>query len=63
MRETAILGVLGITTLGFYIDLAFEDMRFDRAMFYIVITALLCIGIDTLSRYIRQKLNVKPSLG
>lgn len=63
MRETAILGVLGITTLGFYIDSAFEDMRFDRAMFYIVITALLCIGIDTLSRYIRQKLNVKPSLG
>ncbi|MDX1300845.1 ABC transporter permease [Photobacterium sp.] len=59
MRETAILGVLGVTTLGFYIDSAFEDMRFDRAISYIVISALLCIGIDTLSRHIRQQLNIR----
>jgi len=63
MRETAILGILGVTTLGFYIDSAFEDMRYDRAMFYIVITALLCIGVDLMSRFLRKKLNVKPSLG
>ncbi|EAS42786.1 ABC transporter permease [Photobacterium profundum] len=61
MRETAILGILGVTTLGFYIDSAFEEMRFDRAMFYIVITALLCIGIDSFSRHIRKKLNVKAA--
>ncbi|MGF1886708.1 ABC transporter permease [Photobacterium profundum] len=61
MRETAILGVLGVTTLGFYIDSAFEEMRFDRAIFYIVITALLCIGIDSFSRHIRKKLNVKAA--
>lgn len=53
VRETAILGILGITTLGFYIDSAFEDIRYDRAAFLIVITALLNIGIDSLARRIR----------
>ncbi|WP_166260179.1 PhnE/PtxC family ABC transporter permease [Marinobacter salicampi] len=56
MRETAILGILGIATLGFYIDSAIQEIRFDRAMVLILITALLNIGIDALSRYIRRKL-------
>ncbi len=33
LRETAILGILGISTLGFYIDSAFEEFRFDRALY------------------------------
>ncbi|MBS3803265.1 MAG: ABC transporter permease [Oleiphilaceae bacterium] len=56
MRETAILGILGIATLGFYIDSAIQDIRFDRAMILILITAMLNIGIDALSRFIRRKL-------
>src|SRR5690554_7542320 len=32
MRETAILGILGIYTLGFYVDSAIQNIRFDRAM-------------------------------
>jgi phosphonate transport system permease protein len=56
MRETAILGILGIYTLGFYVDSAIQNIRFDRAMVLILITALLNIGIDTLGRYIRRKL-------
>ena len=32
LRETAILGVLGIPTLGFYIDLAFSENALDRAI-------------------------------
>lgn len=61
MRETAILGILGIATLGFYIDSAFADLRFDRAMFLIIVTAILNIGIDTLSRYIRGRLRLRTT--
>lgn len=53
IRESAILGVLGITTLGFYIDSAFEDIRYDRAVFLIMISALLNIAVDSLSRKLR----------
>jgi len=59
MRETAILGILGITTLGFYVEGAIQEIRFDRAMVLIVITALLNIGVDALSRRIRAYLRLK----
>lgn len=55
IRESAILGILGITTLGFYIDSAFEDIRYDRAIFLIIISALLNIVVDSLSRKLRRK--------
>ena len=55
LRETAIMGLLGVATLGFYIDSALQDLRFDRAMVLILITALLNIGVDMLSRYLRRK--------
>ena len=58
-RETAILGMLGIYTLGFYVDSAFEEIRYDRAMVLIAVTALLNIGIDSLSRHIRRYLRLK----
>jgi phosphonate transport system permease protein len=62
MRETAILGILGIATLGFYVDSAFADLRFDRAMFLIGITALLNIGVDAISRSVRVRLRLQTSL-
>jgi phosphonate transport system permease protein len=58
MRETAILGVLGIATLGFYIDSAIADIRIDRMMVLILVTAMLNIGIDSLSRLIRNRLRL-----
>lgn len=58
MRETAILGVLGIATLGFYIDSAIADIRLDRAMLLIAVTAVLNLGIDSLSRRIRSRLRL-----
>jgi len=63
LRETAILGILGIATIGFYIDSAISDIRFDRAMVLIAITALLNVGVDVLSRLIRSKLRLKTALG
>ena len=62
MRETAILGILGIATLGFYVDSALADIRLDRAIFLIVITAFLNVGIDSLSRYIRQRLRLSRTV-
>jgi phosphonate transport system permease protein len=62
LRETAILGILGIATLGFYVDSAFADLRFDRAMFLILITALLNICVDAASRAIRSRLRLQTSL-
>lgn len=58
MRETAILGVLGIATLGFFIDSAIADIRLDRVMLLILVTALLNLGIDSLSRRIRSRLRL-----
>ncbi|WP_051215968.1 PhnE/PtxC family ABC transporter permease [Ferrimonas futtsuensis] len=55
-RETAILGVLGITTLGFYIDSAFEEFRFDRAMVLIGAAALLNVAVDATARALRARL-------
>ena len=62
MRETAILGILGIMTLGFFIDSALADIRLDRALFLISITAFLNIGIDTLSRRIRRHLRLSQQV-
>ena len=53
MRETAVFGMLGVATLGFYIDNAFSELRLDRAMLLIAVTAALNIGIDYLSRRVR----------
>ncbi|MFO7786380.1 MAG: ABC transporter permease [Halospina sp.] len=59
MRETAILGILGITTLGFYVEGAIQEIRFDQAMVLILITALLNLGVDALSRRIRAWLRLR----
>lgn len=61
MRETAILGILGITTLGFYVDSAIQELRFDRALVLILITALLNIFVDSLARTIRRQLRLRTT--
>jgi len=57
IRETAILGILGVHTLGFYVDSAFEDLRFDRAFLLIFLTAMLNILVDSMSRILRKRLH------
>jgi len=61
MRESAILGILGIHTLGFFIDSAFEELRFDRAVLLILITALLNMSLDQLARGLRQRLQLNAN--
>ena len=62
IRETAILGILGVATLGFYIDSAIQEIRFDRAMVLILITALLNIVVDSLSRYVRSRIRLSQAI-
>jgi phosphonate transport system permease protein len=62
MRETAILGMLGIATLGFHIDSAFADLRFDRALLLIAVTACLNLCVDAASRAIRARLRLQTGL-
>ncbi len=61
MRETAILGILGITTLGFYVDSAMEAIRYDVAALLILVTAVLNIGVDAIARYLRRRLRLRTS--
>jgi len=58
MRETAILGILGVRTLGFYIDSAISELRLDRAVLLIFLTGLLNLVIDAFSRALRSRLRL-----
>jgi phosphonate transport system permease protein len=59
MRETAILGMLGIATLGFFVDSAFAEIRYDRAVVLIAVVAALNVGVDAVSRRIREGLRLE----
>ncbi|MDF1630655.1 MAG: ABC transporter permease [Alcanivoracaceae bacterium] len=62
MRETAILGILGITTLGFYIDSAFSELRIDRAVVLIAAGVALNLLVDRISRSLRSHLRLRNAL-
>jgi phosphonate transport system permease protein len=62
MRESAILGILGIYTLGFYIDSAISDDQIDKAILLILMTALLNMGIDSVSQQVRRRLKISTQL-
>jgi phosphonate transport system permease protein len=58
LRESAIFGILGIATLGYYIDAAISEFRLDVAMVLIIATALLSMAVDALSRGLRRRLRI-----
>jgi phosphonate transport system permease protein len=58
LRESAILGMLGVATLGFYIDAAISELRLDVAVVLIAATALMTMAIDALSRALRRSLRI-----
>jgi len=59
MRESAVLGILGIPTLGFFIDSAIAADAIDKVIFLIGVTALLNVGIDSISQLVRRRLRVR----
>ncbi|WP_101760440.1 ABC transporter permease [Oceanicoccus sp. KOV_DT_Chl] len=62
LRESAILGILGIHTLGFFIDSAFERFALDVALLLIIVSALLNICVDQGSRLLRHRLHLPDNL-
>lgn len=62
MRESAILGMLGVATLGFYIDSAIADIRLDKVVILLFFTALLNITIDLISKKVRDYLKTDASI-
>jgi phosphonate transport system permease protein len=59
LRESAIFGILGIKTLGYYVDAAISEIRLDVAVVLIVATALLSMIVDALSRALRRRLRIE----
>jgi len=58
MRESAIFGILGIRTLGYYVDAAVSELRLDTAVVLLIGVAALTIAVDALSRGLRRRLNI-----
>lgn len=58
LREGAILGILGVATLGYYVDAAIAELRLDVAVVLIAASALLGIAVDALSRGLRRRLRI-----
>ncbi len=58
VRESAIFGILGVKTLGYYVDASISELRFDRTVVFIFAMILLTVAIDWLSRTLRASLRV-----
>jgi phosphonate transport system permease protein len=62
LRDSAIMGLLGIGTLGFYIQSNVQTLRMDRVVALLVVSCLLTLLIDTVSRRLRRAMRDGPPL-
>jgi phosphonate transport system permease protein len=58
LRESAIFGILGVATLGFYVDAAISELKLDVAAALILAFALLSMLVDAFSRRLRKGLRI-----
>ena len=58
LRESAIFGMLGVATMGWYFDAAISELKLDVAVVLILAMAALSIGVDWLSRNLRARLRI-----
>jgi phosphonate transport system permease protein len=58
LRESAIFGILGVATLGFYIDGAISELKMDVVVVLILATASLSMAVDAFSRRLRNTLRI-----
>ena len=56
LRETAVMGLLGVATLGFFVQSAVAELRLDRALVLLLAAGALTAGVDALSRALRKRL-------
>lgn len=62
IRESALLGILGIYTIGFYIDSAISDDRMDKTIILIIHMIILNSIVNFLSGFIRKKIRQEDKL-
>lgn len=58
VRESAIFGILGVKTLGFYVDGAISELKLDAAVALILVNVILTMTIDAVSRRLRTSLRI-----
>jgi phosphonate transport system permease protein len=58
LRESAIFGILGVRTLGYYVDAAISELKLDTAGFLLLAVAALSMSVDALSRGLRRSLRI-----
>jgi len=58
LRESAIFGILGVATLGFYVDAAICELKLDVAAVLILAFAALSMLVDVFSRRLRRGLRI-----
>jgi phosphonate transport system permease protein len=58
LRESAIFGLLGVATLGYYVDAAISELRLDVAVVLILGVAALSMTVDAFSRALRRRLRI-----
>ena len=58
LRESAIFGILGVMTLGYYIDAAISEIRLDVAVVLLIVTSALSMTVDAFSRALRRRLRI-----
>ena len=56
MRESAILGILGIGSIGYFINFAISEDKLDKALFLILCSGLLNMITDSVCGVIRGRL-------
>lgn len=62
LRESAIMGLLGIATLGFYIQTGVQELRLDRVIALLLVSILLTFAIDQVSRVLRRRMHLGGDL-
>jgi phosphonate transport system permease protein len=56
IRESTVLGMLGISSLGYYIHIENASLRYDSMFFYILLGTAVIFLSDLLSVYLQAKL-------
>lgn len=62
LRESAIMGLLGVGTLGFYVQKNVQELRLDRVVCLLLVTILLTLAIDQISRFLRRRMRLGETL-
>jgi len=62
IRESAIMGILGIATLGFYIQTNVAELRLDRVVALLAVSVVVTMAVDALSRALRRAMRFGPDL-